>query len=164
MSENAYRCPECDFEWEGDERNNKCPQCGTIGEIIHDITEKFKPSIESEPKETDDELPDQETQVSEGVADRRAIIRPIDLRPEIEKLYDTKDKKTKEFIETSLKNIKIECEEDECIVVRLTDEGKIDIIKGDRDRSIPWHRLPTEEQQELWDEFNDIMDEVEKLK
>lgn len=161
---NAYKCPECEFEWEGDERNNKCPQCGIIGEIVHDSTEKFKHSSDSEPKEIEEDSLDQETQTNEGAADRRASIRPVDLRPEIEKLYDTKDKKIKDFIKTSLENIKIECEEDECIIVRLTDEGKIDIIKGDRDRSIPWHRLLIEEQQELWDEFNDIIDEVEKLR
>lgn len=162
----AYRCPECDFEWEGSDRDNKCPQCGVVGDIIHDQEAKFHQSIDSNPAENEDESSDlsvSETVEKTGMADRRTSIRPQDLRPDIEKLYINSNVKVKEYIEKSLSAIMIEGEEDENIIVKINETGNIEIIKGDRDRSIPWHRLTVEEQQELWNEFNNIIDESGRL-
>ena len=162
----AYRCPECDFEWEGGERENKCPQCGVVGEIIHDQEAKFHPSIDDKPAENEDdsgELSISETAEKTGMADRRTSIRPQDLRPDIEKIYNNSSIKVKEYIEKALSAIMIEGEEDENIIVKINNEGNIEIIKGDREQSIPWHRLTREEQQELWDEFNNIIDESDRL-
>ncbi len=41
MNISAYHCPKCDFEWEGGDRDNKCPQCGVDGEIIQDQESNF---------------------------------------------------------------------------------------------------------------------------
>ncbi len=161
-----YRCPECDFEWEGRERDNKCPQCGVVGEIIHDQEAKFHHSIDDKPSESEEESGEStvtDTPEKTGMADRRTSIRPQDLRPDIEKIYNNSSAKVKEYIEKALSSILIEGEEDENIIVKLTDTGNIEIVKGDRDRSIPWHRLTVEEQQELWDEFVCIIDETGRL-
>ena len=162
----GYRCPECDFEWDGGERDNKCPQCSVVGDIIHDQEAKFHHSTDSNPAENEDnssESSTSETAEKTGMADRRTSIRPQDLRPDIEKLYINSNVKVKEYIEKALSAIMIEGEEDENIVIKINNVRNIEIIKGDRDRSIPWHRLTREEQQELWDEFNNIIDETGRL-
>ncbi len=166
----AFHCPECEYDWESDERDNKCPMCGSPGAIFQDHSTKFHESAEDtgnineESDSADIELPISETLEKSGVADRRTEIRPPDIRVDIERIYALKNLKINKYIINLLGHLQLDAESEEKIRFHISEEGKVLIIKGKRDNPIPWHRLTYNEQKEIWDSFTNLLDEVENIK
>ncbi len=162
---NIYHCKKCHYEWESIKYEFKCPRCDAEIDVMVEMTLGFYNQLlenfeELEKKHRGKEKryiidsPKYRTGCTLGVTDRRK---------EIEQYYGSNDEEIRHLIEKFFKKIVVKNEDNKPLTVRISSDGKIEIIDRISGEVVPWSKLSDDEQWILWNNFNDLIDKLDNI-
>ncbi len=171
---NVYHCSKCGFEWESVAYECECPKCGADVEIMVKLSRNFwhqmldtlhemqqgSASKSLKAPTFQGSLDDVLTQLSEA----SSTTGIVDRRSEIEDIYRTENDDVRYVIEEHIKGIVVDSKDNNFLTARVSENGAIEIVDQSSGKAIPWHRLNDDEQWALWLCFNDLIDELDKVR
>ncbi len=160
---NIYHCKECHHEWESIKYEFKCPQCGADVDIMVEMPLLFYNQLLESEDDFSQCQKEQENNTDRLNYKTGCTMSATDRRKEIERLYNTDDEDICRVIEKFIKCIIVDRKDRNFLTARLNN-GKIEIVDETSGKVIPWERLNDNEQWILWNDFNDLLDEIDKIR